>query len=42
VLFNSYEFLFVFLPVTLAVHQWVIRRWGGRAAMGWLAAMSHP
>jgi D-alanyl-lipoteichoic acid acyltransferase DltB (MBOAT superfamily) len=40
VLFNSYEFLFVFLPVTLAVHQWVIRRWGGRAAMGWLAAMS--
>jgi len=39
-LFNSYEFLFAFLPVTWIGHE-ILRRFGLRAAaMAWLAAAS--
>jgi alginate O-acetyltransferase complex protein AlgI len=38
-LFNSYEFLFLFLPTVLAVF-FVLGRRSHRAAMGWLAAAS--
>jgi hypothetical protein len=39
VLFNSYPFLFVFLPVTCAAF-FVIGRWSRPAAAAWLAAAS--
>ena len=38
-LFNSYAFLFFFLPVTLAGYFWV-GRWGKGAGAAWLAACS--
>jgi len=38
-LFNSYAFLFLFLPVTLAGYFWV-GRWGKGAGAAWLAACS--
>ncbi len=38
-LFNSYTFLAVFLPLTLLVFQW-LRRGNLRVAMGWLVLMS--
>ena len=39
-LFNSYEFIFVFLPLTLAGFFALARRGGGRAAMAWLVVAS--
>ena len=39
-LFNSYEFLFVFLPVTLIVFTWLNRRHSGRSAVAFLGAAS--
>jgi alginate O-acetyltransferase complex protein AlgI len=38
-LFNSYEFIFFFLPLTLAGFFW-IGRWGHGAAIGWLVLTS--
>lgn len=38
-LFNSYTFLFLFLPLCLAGF-WLASRAGGRAALGWLVLMS--
>ncbi len=38
-LFNSYEFIFLFLPITLAGFFW-IGRFGHEAAIGWLVAAS--
>jgi len=35
-LFNSYIFVFAFLPVTLAGFYWLGRRRGRRPAIGWL------
>jgi alginate O-acetyltransferase complex protein AlgI len=40
VLFNSYEFIFVFLPVTLAVFYAFLRLGMGRGAIGWLLLAS--
>lgn len=39
-LFNSYEFMFLFLPVTLVVYFGLARRRWTRGAVGWLAAAS--
>jgi len=39
-LFNSYIFVFAFLPVTLAGFYWLGRRRGRRPAIGWLVAAS--
>ncbi len=39
-LFNSYDFLFAFLPLTLAVYQVASRRGGMRAAWTWLTLAS--
>lgn len=39
-LFNSYEFLFLFLPVTLIVYGLVIRTRGLAPAVGWLVFAS--
>ena len=39
-LFNSYIFVFAFLPVTLAGFYWLGRRRGRRLAIGWLVAAS--
>jgi len=38
-LFNSYEFLFLFLPITLAGYFWVARR-GHEPAIVWLVLAS--
>ena len=38
-LFNSYGFLFVFLPVVLTGY-YSFGRWGARAASAWIAAAS--
>jgi D-alanyl-lipoteichoic acid acyltransferase DltB (MBOAT superfamily) len=38
-LFNSYEFIFLFLPITLAGFFW-IGRFGQEAAIGWLVVAS--
>lgn len=38
-LFNSYEFLFLFLPITLLVY-FFLTRWGGNYATLWLVAAS--
>jgi D-alanyl-lipoteichoic acid acyltransferase DltB (MBOAT superfamily) len=40
VLFNSYAFLFGFMPVTLAVFVWLSRRQSARLSMTWLVAAS--
>jgi alginate O-acetyltransferase complex protein AlgI len=40
VLFNSYEFLFVFLPITLTVYYIIVRLGMGRAAVAWLLVAS--
>jgi alginate O-acetyltransferase complex protein AlgI len=40
VLFNSYEFLFVFLPITLAVFYLTVRLGMARAAIAWLLIAS--
>jgi alginate O-acetyltransferase complex protein AlgI len=39
VLFNAYDFLFAFLPITLVGHVFALRR-GPRQAMAWLLAAS--
>jgi alginate O-acetyltransferase complex protein AlgI len=39
-LFNSFAFLFLFLPVTLAVWTLCKRQWGLRPALGWLVLAS--
>lgn len=39
-LFNSYEFLFLFLPVTLAVFFWAGKQGNRQLAIGWLVAAS--
>ena len=39
-LFNSYDFLFGFLPLTLAAHAWVLARYGARRAGLLLCAAS--
>ncbi|MDB2682721.1 MBOAT family protein [Alphaproteobacteria bacterium] len=38
-LFNSYEFILVFLPITLAVY-WLLGRMGKRASITWLVVAS--
>jgi alginate O-acetyltransferase complex protein AlgI len=40
VLFNSYEFILAFLPVTLAAFFWIGSRGRPELAMGWLVAAS--
>ena len=39
-LFSSFEFIFGFLPITLAGFYIIRRFWGGRLALGWLTAAS--
>ena len=39
-LFNSYAFIFAFLPVTLGIYFWLGRRREGRYANAWLALAS--
>lgn len=39
-LFNSYEFLFVFLPVTLIIFTWLNRKHSGKSAVAFLGAAS--
>ena len=39
-LFNSYEFLFLFLPITLGVFTWLNRKRGGQSAVAFLGAAS--
>ena len=39
-LFNSYAFLFAFLPMSLAGFYWIGRHWGLRQALGWLVGCS--
>lgn len=39
-LFNSFEFLFVFLPVGWVVYYWLCRHSPGRAPFAWLALIS--
>lgn len=39
-LFNSYEFIFLFLPVTLVVYFWLLRRRFTVAARSWLLFVS--
>ena len=39
-LFNSYAFIFAFLPVSLLGFYWLGQRAGTRAALGWLVACS--
>ena len=39
-LFNSLEFIFAFLPITLAVFYFARRFGGARLALGWLTAAS--
>ncbi|MBF0605453.1 MAG: MBOAT family protein [Nitrospirae bacterium] len=38
--FNSYEFIFIFLPVTFIVYQWISWRLEYRLALGWLTLAS--
>ncbi len=39
-LFNSYAFVFAFLPLSLFGFYWLGRHWGLRAALGWLVGCS--
>jgi alginate O-acetyltransferase complex protein AlgI len=39
-LFNSYEFILAFLPITLLVYFWLGRHGTGRMAIAWLVAAS--
>lgn len=39
-LFNSYDFLFAFLPIVVVVHRWLLGRHGARPAWAWLALSS--
>ncbi|GAA0369723.1 MBOAT family protein [Bowmanella denitrificans] len=39
-LFNSFEFIFVFLPLTLCAYIYCARRWGNEAAIGILVLAS--
>jgi hypothetical protein len=39
-LFNSYVFLFLFLPVVLSGYLWTVRQLGETAAISWLVLAS--
>ena len=39
-LFNSYPFIFIFLPITLAIYFALGSRGMARAAIGWVVAAS--